>query len=703
MTIYPEPGDRTWKILVVDDDEQVHQVTKLALSRLQVKNIPVTLLTANRVNEAKSILAEQTDLAVVILDVVMEEDTSGLDLVRYIREELKNEAVRIILRTGHPGSAPEIDIIQELDINDYRMKSELTRTKLITLVTTAIRSYDQLHMIQRSTRALESIIQAGNRSFESRDFVSYARSLFSQLPKIIEYLHAAELGFYSSDRDYQILDQYAIQAADFPQDSQGEPGVYFFGPRAVLRFTMGSGRVFVIKIVASTLIDHQSQQLLRVLYSNGSVGFGNLELVTKLQTSAYYDDLTGLPNKVQFLQLIEKRALGASTSWTIGVIDIDDFSELNDTLGHTKGNVLLKKVAERLTTHLVPEIDVCRVSGDTFGFLGPSAKVIPARLLSILDEPFRVGENTYPLRVTIGLTDSEGLLGSEDGIIFANIAMKTAKNRNRGRYMKFTTEMRQTLLHRISLSRDLRPALTDNEFVLFFQPQVEISSQKCIGAESLVRWIRRDGSIVQPGDFIQLAENSGFIHELGRWVFAEACKARVEWATNASIPSDARIGVNISVKQFQDPNFFQFLQHTLSQTGVDPNLIEIEITESFVIQDADLMIANLQKLKNLGMGIAIDDFGTGFSSLNYLLRLPIDKLKIDRSFVMNLMTDSRSVSLTELVINLSKLLGLQVIAEGVESEEQARTLVGLGCDLAQGFLYGRPMNRKNFNAWINQR
>ena len=701
-----------WNILVVDDDEQVHKVTSLALSNIQIHGKRLSFLHAYSSRDALDILQNDPGISVILLDVVMESDDAGLQLVKTIREDLGNEAIRIILRTGQPGYAPELEVIQQYDINDYKMKSELTRTRLITTITTAVRSYDQIRAIEVNRRGLEFIIKGMNDLFLEYDPHVYSKGILGQLVQILPELKDAVVLWapnpgaepevlvvfreeegqprYSGNAD---VDRYRQLMLSCKQANQP-----FFGPDGggVLLEPSADHRFYLLFHIDRACSD-QDQRLFRVLCANALVGFQNLNLIQGLERFAYFDQLTGLPNKNKFTELIETLTAKNREPQAVAIVDIDDFSEINDSLGFESGDQLLKAVAQRLTHLADDQFTVARISGDTFGVLGPENMLKPQLIMNIFEEPFLIRDMPFPIRITMGLAKLEEVQDAEEGIKSANIAMKRAKSSARSRFLYFSEAMQDAIHRRISISRDLKPALLNGEFLLHYQPQISLESNKVVGTEALIRWKKPNGELVPPFHFIGVAESSGLINDIGKWSFQEACRSAKGW--NESRDSPIRIAVNVSMRQFHSPSFLPFIDHVLTDTGIDPGLVEIEITESLVMQDAERVIDILKRIKSLGISIAIDDFGTGFSSLNYLLRLPIDRLKIDRSFILNLQTDRRSHSLTELVINLGKQLDLRIIAEGVENAEQAEIVKRLGCHEVQGFLYSKPIPGPEFLNW----
>lgn len=558
----------TWRLLIVDDEPDVHRATTFALAGVLILGRQLEFLHAYSAAEAANILRSEADVAIVLLDVVMEREDAGLALVKTIRKELKLTDLRIILRTGQPGYAPEIETIHDFDINDYKTKSELTRTKLYATVTAALRAYEQIR---------------------------------------------------------------------------------------------------------------------------------------KLDEMAFYDRLSCLPNRNKFIDISDERLANASLSnEMMAILDIDDFSEINDALGHQQGDRLLQAVADRLKLELGPDAVLARIGSDTFGLMGPAEVVDPLRVLALFRTPFLVQDDAMVVTATMGLTSlfSGGVCG-RDALKDANIALKRAKKSRRGSFVFFSAEMGSDIRERVRLLQSLRSAVESERLFIVYQPQIDLVSGAVIGMEALIRWRNEDGTFVPPDRFIPLAEASGMIVAIGDWVLRMACHELVRLQGLGL--GDVRMSVNVSQIQFRHPEFLDKLNAALLDTRISPSCLELEITESVAMEDAEFMLETLHGVRQLGISIAIDDFGTGYSSLSQLRQLPIDRLKIDRAFVSELGGDVLGGHIASMVIELGRNLQLKVIAEGIETPEQAWRLKDLGCHEGQGYLYAKPMTSPLLKEWLQAR
>jgi diguanylate cyclase (GGDEF)-like protein len=707
---------RPWRILIVDDDDDVHKATELAMQGLRVEGEPLSFLHAASAAEARGLLASETDLAVVLLDVVMESDDAGLQLVRHIRDELQQRAVRIVLRTGQPGYAPEIETVQAYDINDYKTKSELTRTRLYTVLTAAIRSYRQICALEAGRRGLAMIVEASAGLSRLHGVSRFADGVITQLCALLgilpEGLVCAQLGSSGAEADLRIVaavGQYgglidrplaALQIAPVRERLQRclEQRASLHEDGSCLFFGLPDGRAMAVLVDVGRPLGELERHLLQAFCSNISVGFENVLLYSELLDQAYNDQLLRLPNRGRFVDLLD-RNLKDPAGITLALIDIDDFSDINDAFGHHFGDQVLRAVALRLADKLGLNTSMARVGADTFGLLGPQALVCAETIWQVFIEPFDVAGERLQLSATTGLVrlTESAAIGSEL-LLDAQIALKRAKQQHRGSAQYFSSEMGADARERFKLLKGLRAGFEENRLFVVYQPQIDLPTGRAIGAEALLRWRTEDGKFVPPDQFIPLAEQSGLIINIGEFVLRTACRQLKRLVEQGH--ADFRMCVNISLAQFRHPGFMSVLDAALRDTGVDGRNLELEITESMAMEDTELVMTLLADIKRSGVSVAIDDFGTGFSSLSHLRQLDVDRLKIDRAFVREAQSSSAGSTIAQMVINLGRGLGLTVIAEGIETEEQRLKLLELGCHEGQGYLFARPMPAEQLETWM---
>ncbi|MFZ6769282.1 GGDEF/EAL domain-containing response regulator [Undibacterium sp. Di26W] len=714
---------QTWRIMIIDDDPDVHSATTFALGSLEIQHRALSFLHAYSAAEARDILQSESDIAIILLDVVMEQEDAGLQLVSHIRKTLGLTDVRIILRTGQPGYAPEIDAIRDYDINDYKTKSELTRTKLYTAVTSAIRSYEQICAISASRRGLEMIIHASTELMALQGLQNFAAGVLVQISGLlglntegfvcarqapVEQQEQGELFVIAATAMYQgklnqALNQLDAPAANIVKRSLAVRQSVFEADMTALYFNNVAQKDFTLYLNTGLHLNEMDQRLLGVFCGNVSVGLDNVMLTSRLHNYAFYDPLTGLANRLKLLQTLNETLLTSLKSHSaLSLIDIDHFAETNDALGHQFGDLLLYSVAQRLSNTFGEDCQLARVGSDTFALLGEASMVYPDKILALFNTPFDVDQQEVQLSATIGLIKLDEYDGDgSEALKDTNIALKRAKMNRRGGYEYFTRNMGVEIRERVLLMHALRAAFEHEKLFLVFQPQIDMRDGRVTGAEALLRWKTDDGRFIPPDQFIPIAEYSGLIVDIGEWVLRTACFELVHLRSLGY--TNFQMAINVSQVQFSHPLFMQSLNKALTDTKVPPNFVELEITESMAMKDPELLVKTLHQIKQLGMSVSIDDFGTGFSSLSHLQKLDVDKLKIDRAFVNEIQKNSSEGSIAKMIVQLGQNLGLSIIAEGVESEMQAATLLSYDCHIAQGYLYSKPLTRDDLHAWLATR
>ncbi|WP_181885421.1 bifunctional diguanylate cyclase/phosphodiesterase [Trinickia dinghuensis] len=421
----------------------------------------------------------------------------------------------------------------------------------------------------------------------------------------------------------------------------------------------------------------------------------------KIHRMAYFDALTGLPNRTSFNEKLRRLTSTEAQDRLTAVmmIDMDRFKSVNDTMGHAVGDELLREAAARLLSSVRPGDTVARFGGDEFAVLLPDVgnrrtiEQISATIIKRLGERFVLDGKEVFISCSLGISlypiDSAD---ADDLLKYADSAMYLAKRSGRRGFRFYTHDLTVEAAANLQLESQLRRAIDRGELELYYQPQVAFRDAEVLGSEALLRWHRPGFGFISPEQFIPVAEETGLIAEIGRWVLREACRAAAEW--NGRGGPVHVVAVNLSARQFQSRGLVQMVEKILAETGCRPEWLEFEITESLLLDDDDTVAHALAAFKRIGLSIAIDDFGTGYSALSYLTRFPIDTLKIDRSFVQKVTTDPRHAELVKAILSISRCLGHRVVAEGVETMEQAAFLNVYGCEIAQGFLYSRPLPKR---------
>ncbi|MEO7107102.1 MAG: EAL domain-containing protein [Rhodoferax sp.] len=432
----------------------------------------------------------------------------------------------------------------------------------------------------------------------------------------------------------------------------------------------------------------------------------------RIEELAFFDSLTHLPNRTLLLDRLKQAMTICSRNNAFGAvlfIDLDHFKTLNDTFGHDMGDLLLQQVAQRLVDCLRQGDTVARLGGDEFVIVlanlsqdleeaASQTEAVGTKVLTALNQKYRLGDLEHRSTASIGATLFLGLETSIDNLLKqADLAMYRSKDTGRNALRFFDPNMQTVVLERARLEVELRQAIQENQFVLHFQPQV-VDGGRVFGAEALVRWMHPERGLVSPAHFIAPAEDCGLIFPLGQWVLARACEQLTAWASRPGL-SHLTVSVNVSVLQFREPKFVDDVLAILQRTGANPANLKLELTESLLADNVQEVIDKMSALKAHGVGFSLDDFGTGYSSLFYLKRLPLDQLKIDQSFVRDILTDPNDAAIARTVVALAQSLGLDVIAEGVETPEQRDFLASAGCHAYQGFYYSPALPIEHFEAY----
>lgn len=719
-----------WVIMVVDDDQDVHKLTQLVLRNLTFEGRGVSFLDACSGLEAYTLMEQHPETAVLLLDVVMETDHAGLDLVRRVRQELKNTMVRIILRTGQAGQAPELKVITEYDINDYREKTELTSQKLTSVVTGALRGFRDLLTIQnlaRQQKETEEHLKIATTIFKGA--IAEAEEQLSITRKVFE--NAIE-GVVISDQKGVILSvnpafttitgflaEEAIGKTPRILRSNRQPAEFYTAMwKAITEKGQWKGEIWnrrkngeaYPQFQTITAIHNQEGFVIRYIGV-----FHDLTPIKAMdqamKRAGQHDALTGLPNRELYIDRLVQAMGHASRKdckLLLLLFDIDRFQDINNRLGFTCGDRLLQEVAERAKEFIREGDTLARLGGDAFAFIlreirqPEDGMVVIQKLTKSLARPFVIEEHELFVSVSIGIT-----LYPDDGhqastlIKNADIALTRAKSAGRNNSQFYKPTMGDQVDRRLLLEKNLRQALDKQEFILHYQPKISVREHKIVGMEALVRWNHPESGMVSPGEFIPVAEECGLIIPMGAWILSMACRQTQAWLEAGFGP--LKVAVNLSPRQFRQHGLHEMIQKTLQETGIPPESLELEVTESMMVESVEDAIHLLNKLRSLGLSIAMDDFGTGYSSLRYLKQFPIQTLKIDQSFVRDLNHDINDTAIIHAIIAMSKSLKLRVVAEGVETQEQLDFLRENGCDEIQGYFYSRPLTADAFVRFLQEK
>ena len=708
-----------WKILIVDDDEEVHRATLFALKKVELLGRKLKMLHAYSAAEARKVLSAEEDIAVILLDVVMEHNEAGLELVGVIRDELQLDEVRIILRTGQPGYAPETEVITEYDINDYRSKSELTQTRLITSLVSALRSYQQIKTISNSRKGLTQIIEATNDLLTRDGLHHFASGIITQLSSFfsmsLDGLIAVRRQENETTDTIKIIaagDRYQnminLELSELHDDhieamilQSLRTGINLLEKHEAVLYFAGKEQTIAAYVTADQEIPRPEQELLHLFCHNIGMCSDNLALVDNLNDQIYIDKTTGLSNRNLFVENFQKNFEKDREGKSLIVINIDHFNSIVETVGARRSSEILQTFARRLAGNFQnDEVTVARLGGDIFGMVGPDEFIAPEKIQSVFESPLPIGDMSIPVSITMGVVPLSKTDDYVTAISAAYSALKKAKFNHRGGYYVYSEEMNRDMRQRVNILNSLRDALNADEFFLVYQPQLDLKSGRVIGLETLIRWVNHKGEFIAPSIFIPIAENSGMILAIGRWVFENSCANLARLHQQGF--DDIAISINVSAAQLKDPGFVSFVESTLKQSNIEARYIDIEITETLAMEDIEYCISIIDDLKRVGLHVSLDDFGTGYSSLAYLQRMNLDRIKVDRSFVMQIGQSQTSERIIRSIINLGKQLELDVLAEGIETSEQESFLKNVNCDSAQGYRFAKPMDYDSLLQWLKK-
>jgi diguanylate cyclase (GGDEF)-like protein/PAS domain S-box-containing protein len=467
-----------------------------------------------------------------------------------------------------------------------------------------------------------------------------------------------------------------------------------------------SGDIYPIWISAGAVRDKKHGA---THYAATAIDITTLKKTEKhLMHIAHHDVLTDLPNRtLMFDRMKQALALAKRHGYQVAVIllDLDRFKEINDTLGHHIGDQLLVEASERLVAIVRESDTVARLGGDEFLVILPqvgnanNAAHVAQKFLDTISEPFHLDGQELFISASIGIAMYPGDGSEGDAMLkSSDTAMYHAKAQGKNNYKFFTEEINKSTVERFMLESRFRRALEKLEFHLNYQPKIDVATGRITGIEALIRWYHPEQGSVKPGLFIPLAEETGFVVQLGEWVLREACRQNKEWQEEGFPPLN--VAVNMSARQFHKKGLVEMIKEILVETGLEPKHLMIEITESAIVVDIEDTITTLNEMRQVGVGVSVDDFGTGYSSLNYLNRLPIDELKIDRSFIKDVVENEDSMKVVTAVIALAQSLNLKVVAEGIETRGQLELIRACRCDEAQGYLFSRPLSSEDLRKLI---
>jgi diguanylate cyclase len=709
-----EPAKEPWLVAVVDDERAMFDSTVLALEGTTFDGKPIQLIYADSSQAGRRLLETTPNIACVLLDVVMETDHAGLDLAREIRNDLKNTSIRIILRTGQPGYAPPMDVLEQYDINDYKEKTELTRTRLWMAIACAIRSYQQIVAIERSRAGLRATIDACSDLMQKRGLDDFARGVVTQIaahldipPDGLLCVQAANSG----DRPMVVgaAGRFAL-TVQHPVEDIGDESVVaaieaalhqkadVIGATDMTLYIAGQTWTGAIFLRGRQSISDLDRELLSIFCQNVSLCFENLQLFESVSDLAYRDRVTKLGTRAKMMEVLAA-LLEAGKDPSVLIADIDGFTTYSAALGRAFGEEILNAFSQKLTSvHPLPEKVGCLVK-DTFCLVLEDEQ--PEDLVQKIRGNLTVKDQELLLNVSFGHSGRfPGALATPHSLIQqAEIAVKEAQALGNNSLVSYSADIEERQRYRVLLAQELREGITRNQLRVVYQPQVDIQSGKPVSAEALVRWVHPTRGFVSPVDFISIAETSGVISDLGRWMVRNVCSELGDLLRSGRVQ---RVSINLSPIQLHEPACLHELMQIADDGGLSPNQIEWEITES-AIMTGDATTNQLREALEKGHPIALDDFGTGYSSLSMIQSMPITVVKIDRAFMKEAGDSPRSQAVLKSTVSICRANDLHTIAEGVESEAELEAVRAAGIELVQGYFYSKPLPLAGFSEWLAER
>ncbi|MDP5131723.1 MAG: EAL domain-containing protein [Paraglaciecola sp.] len=713
-------GFKQWKILSVEDNQNYQAALTSSLASIELPDgVELTVLKAASVYEASSILNAHKDIALILLDVVMEEDDSGLKLVKIIRDELANGLVRIVLLTGQPGFAPEKEVMKALDIDEYWNKADLTLDKLHSIVKSNLRTWNVSSQLAEAKQGLQLVLDAA-RSINSRyDLPSFTRAVLTEIGNIMGVKKGGLLcignnenpykdthvltasGCYTAFEGVAITDSQLVDIRDDINQAFEQKQHKIGATRSVFYFETShiNEKVYVIVVTSDAPITEAHINLLRVFSENISSGFTNIALLNRVTELAYTHLDLNIPNLNWLKKEIQNMSITERQETRLLMIEVKYFDEMKFTFGYEFILNLLKAVYLGLCATFPPPARISLSGHKHFSILiATDIPITQALIHALTFGEFKKDEVVHSTSFTLldMRLDAVQYTTPAKLISTAESVLKEAVVNNLS-YIQNTQRQIDEMSRRYHLMGELRKAIRERKLTVMLQPKLALSSNKVVGFEALARWQRDDGSFVRPDEFIAIAETSGLITMLDNLIVEKTIAALQQLcALGYQIP----IAFNASSFDLLHTDYFSKVFNCLSQAGVSPHLLELEVTETQTITDYEKIKATLQKFVDSGIKISIDDFGTGYSSLSRISNITAHCIKIDRSFINQLEQDDVSQHVVNMILTLGKKCDFTIVAEGIETEFQKNWLRSMGCDIGQGYLFAKPMCLEHIVNWL---
>ncbi|WP_068717402.1 EAL domain-containing protein [Vibrio tritonius] len=709
------------KLLSVDDDESYQQSLLYSLNDFVANGEVDEILTANSATEAAALIATNEEIAVILLDVVMEEDDAGLRLVETIRNVQGNSLVRIVLLTGQPGAAPRKDVMEQYDIDEYWNKSEIDYDILKAVVGSNLRSWRSMYQLEQARLGLQLVIDASRKLASKYDKESFIQVVLNEVASLIGVGKNVPTLCVTTQSPEDTFDKsYVLAYTGSDHVQVGEPlpnhlfdkftDLYeqaiidhrhkFNGNLSVLCFPYDheeSGYYFILAEGLEQLSEY-SIHLLQVFGENISSGFMKIALINQLSNLAYLDAELLIYNQNWLLRELQTMNHADRTNTQLVVISIDNFDSQTLTFSERAMVQVINNTYEKIANLYHEVLGISRIEASTFAILCNSNEAIDDDVLVQFTN--QINEFDGEMRnysLTIVKVELADMLTSTPMQILYLSKSLLYSARQKGRdFVTYNPAYQERLLTDYQLLNDLKNAIVEHEFYLVLQPKVDLRTGQPVGLEALLRWKKND-EVIPPNVFIPIAENSGIITKLDLIALEltiEAIKALKQ--RGYQLP----ISFNATVKDLYESSYLALIENAIGIEHISPELLDLEITETQAMDSYDKVNPILEHLHDLHVHISIDDFGTGYSSLAHISKLAADTIKIDKTFITNLRDDEANQQVVELVLNLAHLCGFSVVAEGIETEEERDALLSKGCNIGQGYLYAKPMRLDELMEWL---
>lgn len=716
---------KTWKILSVEDDLDYQNALLNSLRELTAKEgYKFELLSANSVTQAALALSMHQDIALVFIDVVMEDDDSGLRLVNTIREVIGNVEMRIVLLTGQPGFAPEATVMKMLDIDEYWNKSDISVEKLQSIVNSNMRTWEYISQIKAAKQGLQLVLDASRSINSKHDMPAFSKSVLQEISNILRISEGGGIFCSSSKSANDACDAVILSTHGCFEGNKGQlvnsnlpddifkdfqraftqkkhvfsthHSVFFFNPHE------NESEYYVTILKSDNPISEQNQYLLQVFSENVSTGFANISLLNRLTELAYTDVFLNLHNRNWLTREIKNMNKQERLQTRLIIFDIYQFDEKAFTFGAEFCNKLIKLVHQSIVevfANYDPRIAL--ISNRSFGMLvGVDFDISQDITYFYNKQKYEIEKVKQFIDVRIlELKLNSVLKLSPEKIINLAESSLNYTLANQVKYILHTHEKTDAITRRYELMDELRTAISNKSLMVALQPKLCLSTLKPVGFEALARWQLADGSFVRPDEFIELAETAGLINELDSVIFEKVIHTIKQLKKQGiNLP----VAFNASSYDLVEPSYFEQIKTKIEQSGIAPSMLELEVTETQAINNYKEIKQALERFIDLGIKVSIDDFGTGYSSLAHINEIPANTIKIDRYFVTDLQCNQNNQYMITMILCLAKQFNFSVIAEGVENEFEAKWLNEQGCNLAQGYYFSKPLFFDDLLIWLNQ-